>query len=137
MTHPAGDQAQSESQREPMRSCIEACNDCAVECDRCAAACLAEEDLGMLARCIALDLECAELCRTSVILMSRGSDRAAELCGLCAEACEACAEECERHEMEHCRRCAKACRDCAQECRRMAGGVRKTAKAGRTERAAH
>lgn len=42
-------------------TCIEACNDCADACDMCAAACLQEEDVKMVTRCIALDVDCAQL----------------------------------------------------------------------------
>ncbi|MGH8131595.1 MAG: four-helix bundle copper-binding protein [Steroidobacteraceae bacterium] len=103
-----------------LQSCIEACNDCAVACDHCATACLGEENVKALARCIALDIDCAEVCRTAAALMSRGSEFSAEFCELCAKVCDACAEECERHDMDHCRACAEACRRCAEECRRMA-----------------
>lgn len=41
------------------QSCIEACNDCADACDMCAAACLQEQDVKAMARCIALDIDCA------------------------------------------------------------------------------
>src|SRR5689334_3947409 len=108
--------------QENLRSCIDACNDCAVACEHCAAACLGEQELRMLVRCIRLDLDCAEICRTAGILMARGSDRAAEFCVLCAEFCDTCAQECEKHQhMEHCRRCAESCRRCAEECRRISG----------------
>jgi hypothetical protein len=123
---------------ETMRSCIDACNECALECEHCATACLNEADVKMLARCIALDLECAELCRTATIVMARGSERAAEFCQLCANACDDCAKECERHQhMDHCRRCAEACRRCAEECRRMAGIGRKAESTRASEHAAH
>ena len=123
---------------EAMRICIDACNDCALACEHCASACLRETDVHTLARCIVLDLECAEICRTATIMMARGSERAAEFCQLCADVCEECAQECERHQhMEHCRRCAEACRRCAEECRRMAGTAKRTESARTTEHAAH
>jgi len=103
------------------QTCIQACNDCAVACDHCASACLGEQDVKTLARCISLDLDCAEVCRAAAALMSRGSEFAAEFCETCAQICDLCAEECEKHsKMEHCRACAQACRRCAEECRRMA-----------------
>lgn len=74
----------------------------------------------MLARCIGLDVDCAELCRTAAAMMSRGGEFASVLCEACAQVCDACAEECDRHDMEHCRGCAQACRQCAEECRRVA-----------------
>ena len=49
------------------RECIDACNACAAACDNCATACLAEEDVKMMARCIALDIDCAQICRLALI----------------------------------------------------------------------
>lgn len=115
------------------QSCIEVCNECADECDHCAAACLQEQDVKSLARCIALDIDCAAICRLASGYMARGSELVGDICSLCAEVCEACGEECERHgQMEHCRQCAEACRRCAAECRRMAntGSRRAGAQAG-------
>lgn len=106
---------------ESMQACIEACNECATACGHCASACLQESDVKSLARCIALDVDCAEICRTAAAFMGRDSESAAAICAACADVCEACAEECERHDMDHCRECATACRACAEECRRMVG----------------
>jgi hypothetical protein len=100
-------------------ACIEACNACADACDHCAAACLREQDVHMQARCIALDIDCAAICRLAAGYMARGSEFAKALCAQCAEVCQACGEECAKHEMDHCRECAAACRRCADECRRM------------------
>lgn len=102
-------------------SCIEACNACADACDHCATACLQEADPKPMARCIALDMDCAQVCRLASAYMARGSEMAPSLCSLCADVCELCGAECEKHPMEHCRECAAACRQCAEECRRMAG----------------
>ena len=87
---------------ERFHSCIEACNQCALACDHCASACLAEANPKPMARCIALDIDCAEICRLAAGYMARGSELAAAVCQACAEVC------------------AEACRRCAQECRRMA-----------------
>ena len=103
------------------RSCIEACLRCAAICNHCASSCTQEEDVAMMARCIQLDMECAALCYAAAQLMSLGSQRATEICGICATACEACAEECGKHKNEHCQECAEICNTCAEECRRMAG----------------
>lgn len=101
-------------------NCIAACNACADACDRCLSACLLETDTGRLVRCIALDLECAALCRLLAGYAARGSKFAPGLAALCATVCAACAGECESHEQVHCQACAKACRDCEQVCRRLA-----------------
>ena len=104
-----------------MKSCIDACYACATACDHCAAACLRESDVKMLARCIQLDIDCADMCRLAAGYMGRGSELAAAVCESCAEVCDACADECDKNgKMQHCRECAEACRRCAEECRRMA-----------------
>lgn len=103
------------------RACIDACNACAEACNACAVACLQEPDPKPMARCIALDIDCAEICQLAAGSMARGSEMAAAICRACAEVCDACGAECEKHaSMEHCRQCAEACRRCAEECRRMA-----------------
>ncbi|HYC71352.1 MAG TPA: four-helix bundle copper-binding protein [Opitutaceae bacterium] len=102
-------------------SCIEACHACLVECEHCATACLGEQDVKMMVRCIALDRSCAEICALAVREMARGSEFAERACQLCAEICDACGEECVRHEADHCQRCAEACRRCAEACREITG----------------
>jgi hypothetical protein len=100
-------------------TCIEACNQCANACDHCATACLKEKDPRPMARCIALDVDCAEMCRIAAAFMARGGEFAGIICGTCADICQACGEECARHDMPHCQECAEACRLCAAECRSM------------------
>jgi len=105
--------------QQQFQSCIEACNACADACDMCSAACLHEEDVEMMARCIALDMDCAQICRLAAAFMARGSDFAGALCQLCAEVCQACGDECAKHQAQHCQDCAAACRRCAEACRQM------------------
>ena len=102
------------------QSCIDACYACATACDNCAASCLQEDDVKMMARCIALDMDCAQICRMAASLMARGSSFAGAVCKVCADACQACGDECARHQVSHCQECAQACHRCADECRRMA-----------------
>ena len=66
-------------------SCIAACNECADACDHCAAACLQEKDVSMMARCIALDMDCAQICRLAASYMARGSEMARDLRGVCGD----------------------------------------------------
>jgi hypothetical protein len=106
--------------------CIQACNDCADACDHCATACLAEDDPKPMARCVALDMDCAAICRLAAGFMARDSESAAAICEACAQVCDLCGAECGKHDMDHCKECAEACRRCAEECRRMAkAGARK------------
>ena len=96
---------------------MDALNNCATECNHCTTACLDEQDVKMLAKCIKLDLDCAEICRLTASLIARGSEHGKHLLKECGEICNACAQECEKHShMKHCKRCAEACRVCAQAC---------------------
>nr|WP_228488445.1 four-helix bundle copper-binding protein [Caenimonas koreensis] len=100
-------------------ACIEACNSCAVSCNHCAASCLREPDVAMMARCVALDIDCSAICQLAAAAMARGSEHIKAICALCAEICESCAKECGKHPMEHCQLCARDCRACAEQCRQM------------------
>src|SRR5699024_671392 len=100
---------------EKFKSCIDACYACATACDHCAVSCLDEQDVRSMARCIKLDLDCAEICRVAASYMARGSEFAQAICRLCAEVCQACAEECAKHQMNHCQRCAEARSGCEVE----------------------
>jgi len=104
------------------QNCVEACNACADACDRCAAACLKEPDVRQMARCIALDMDCAAICRLAAGFMSRGSQVSREICAACSDVCLICADECGSHPHDHCQRCADACRRCSDECLKMADG---------------
>ena len=119
------------------QACIEACNACADACDRCASACLHEDAPKMMTRCIALDIDCAQLCRVAAGFIARDSEMAPALCGLCADLCDACGEECGKHPMQHCQECAAACRDCAAQCRAMAAGAPSGARSRDAGMAAH
>ena len=101
-------------------ACIEACNTCAVACNHGAASCLKEPDVKMMAKCIAMDMDCAQICALAAAIMARGSDHAQAICAVCADICQACGDECARHDMAHCQECAKACHACAKSCRSMA-----------------
>ena len=101
-------------------ACLRTCNDCATECLKCAAACLHEADSKPMARCIALDLECADLCQLAAASIARGGEHMHAICALCAQACRSCATECDKHDMDHCKRCAEACERCADACLAMA-----------------
>lgn len=106
-----------------MASSIAACHACALACDRCADACLHEANVNAMAECIALDIDCADICRVAAAYMGRNSPLAAAVCDTCAEVCEHCQEICGRYQMDHCKACAEACRVCATECRAMAANV--------------
>lgn len=110
-------------------ACIEALFDCAQSCTTCADACLAEDSVGALRKCIRLDQDCADVCIATGRMLSRRTG--ADAPGLktvletCAGLCRACAEECERHAAEHvhCRVCAEVCRRCEQACGTTSGAI--------------
>jgi hypothetical protein len=101
-------------------------NLCAATCDACADACLAEDMVADLRRCIVTDLNCADICRMSAPVLGRQTEAdfplLRSLALVCEAACSACADECEKHaEMHaHCKHCAIACRTCAEQCRILA-----------------
>lgn len=103
--------------------CIEECVACAQSCTACADACTGEADPKTLARCIRLNLDCADVCATTGRMLSRQQQPDTELIRqqveLCALACRICADECARHASmhEHCRVCMEACRRCESACK--------------------
>lgn len=74
----------------------------------------------MMARCIALDIDCAQACEFAAAVMGHASENAKAVCAMGGEICRRCADECAKHQMAHGQACADACRRCAQECGRMA-----------------
>ena len=83
----------------------------------------------MLARCIRLDLDCADICDATGKILSRQTATEPQMLRAslqaCAEACRLCAEECENHaeHHEHCRVCAEACRRCEQACNNVLSAI--------------
>jgi hypothetical protein len=112
--------------RDALLECIEACLSCAQACAACADACLAEDMVAELRRCIRLDTDCADVCRTTAALLARrtGDGDPATVRALldaCRLACAACAAECEGHadHHAHCAICAEACRRCEAACQKL------------------
>jgi hypothetical protein len=111
-----------------VRQCIESCLDCEAACGICADACLAEEDVAELTRCIRADLDCADICAATARVLTRLTDAEwrvwhAQLAS-CRVACATCAEVCEQHaaQHEHCRICAETCRSCFEVCNNVLEG---------------
>ena len=100
--------------------CLRACNECAAACLQCATACLKESDPKSMARCIGLDMECADICGLAARSIASGGENMKAVLSLCAQVCETCASECTKHPVDHCKRCAEACKRCAEACHSMA-----------------
>jgi hypothetical protein len=122
-THPHG------AGNASLASALDALAACALACTICADACLAEEDVETLRRCIRLDLDCADVCTATASILARQTSGDPSLLRAqleaCLVACRSCAEECEAHadHMEHCRLCAEACRACEGACREAMASV--------------
>lgn len=98
--------------------CIAVCLGCASFCNHTALWCTDVETHRMeMKKCIELTLECAALCAATAQLISMGSERAKDLCRLCAETCDSCAAQCGRFNAETLIACAELCRRCAGTCR--------------------
>lgn len=106
-----------------LEECINACHVCAQTCTACADACLSEEQVDRLRRCIRHNLDCADLCETTARLLSRQTEADATLLQrqleVLALSCQMCGQECGKHadKHEHCRTCAEVCHHCEQTCR--------------------
>lgn len=124
-THPRP----SEVNRDLVADAVDALYACAQACSACADACLGESDPAALAKCIRLNLDCADQCVAAGRVLSRQTEvdvtvlRA--VVEACAQACKACGDECARHadHHEHCRVCADACRRCEQACRKVVDAI--------------
>jgi hypothetical protein len=98
---------------------IKACFACEESCSACADACLSEPSPAEMARCIRLDLLCADVCGATGRALSRQGtppEAVTRLVDACRAICELCRTECAQHDEEHCRLCADACGACAHAC---------------------
>lgn len=105
-----------------LTNAIDALVSCAQACTACADACLSEETVAELRKCIGSNLDCADICTTTARVLSRhtGYDATVTraLLQACVQACKSCGDECENHadHHEHCRICKETCRACEQAC---------------------
>ena len=113
-----------------LAAATESAFDCAQACTACADACLSEDNVAEMVKCIQLNLNCADACTTAGRALSRQTEYDANLTKAvleaCVQTCRACAEECESHGqmgMEHCRVCAEACRRCEQACQELVDSI--------------
>ncbi|HEV3390433.1 MAG TPA: hypothetical protein VG057_15545 [Solirubrobacteraceae bacterium] len=107
---------------EDVAAAIDACLRCTQSCTTCADADLVEDDFDEMRECIALCLNCADVCALTARLLSRPahSDEYVihRVLDACVRVCTACAEECHRHAHHH-RHCALSetvCRECIRAC---------------------
>jgi hypothetical protein len=109
--------------RQKLAATIDALIACSQACTACADACLSEDMVAELTKCIRTNLDCADVCATTARVLSRHTGYDANisraLLEACVMACKSCGDECAAHaeHHEHCRICADACRACEQACR--------------------
>lgn len=127
MTMLASYPAEINLDRTKLAATIDALIACSESCTSCADACLSEDMVAELTKCIRTNLDCADVCAATARVLSRhtGYDASISrtLLEACATACRACGDECGSHAdmHEHCRICAEACRTCEQACRDLLG----------------
>ena len=101
---------------------IDACLSCAQTCTSCSDADLAEDDVAEMRTCIALCLNCADVCGLTARVLSRPTHWdhfvVHRLLQACVRTCTSSAEECARHAKHHrhCAICERACRACIDAC---------------------
>ena len=91
---------------------------CAIACESCETACLNEDNITLLARCIELTRDCADICMLGSRMVQRESEIEEEYLKLTAAMCAMCADECRKHNNEHCKACADECDACVEACQR-------------------
>lgn len=104
---------------------IEACFDCAQTCTACSDACLGEEGVASLVKCIRDDLDCAA---TGAVLSRQTQPAGTVVRGIlevCSASCRQCGDTCAKHadHHEHCRACMEACRRCESACNNLLSEV--------------
>ncbi len=108
---------------------IEACFDCAQTCAACADACLGEEDVASLVKCIRDDLDCSDVCVATGNVLSRQTQPAGTvvrgILEACSASCRQCGDTCAEHagHHEHCRACTEACRRCESACNNLLSAI--------------
>jgi len=116
--------------RQLLARVIESLVACSQACTACADACLSEEMVADLRKCIRSNLDCADSCAATARILSRHTGYDANITRAhleaCIAACRACGDECEQHAgmHEHCRICAEACRDCEAACAELLAAIR-------------
>ncbi len=121
------------SKLEAYADAVTALGICEQVCTSCADACLGEsEDVSHLVRCIRANLDCADVCATTIRLITRQTEPDAPVVQaqlhVCVLACQTCADECSVHSARHghCATCADTCRFCQEAGNRLIGEISST-----------
>lgn len=112
-----------------LAAAIEAALACSQTCTACADACLSEENVASMAKCVRTDLDCADLCAATARVLSRHTAYDPEIARAtlqaCITACRVCGDECGSHSdmHDHCRVCAQACGKCESACQALLDSI--------------
>ncbi|RPF28289.1 four-helix bundle copper-binding protein [Georgenia muralis] len=115
--------------RDLLARTVDALVECSQACTACADACLSEDMVAELRKCIRTNLDCADICTTTARVLSRHTGYDANITRAqlqaCAQACRSCEDECNLHAdmHEHCKVCAESCRRCEQACTELLAAV--------------
>src|SRR5690349_1138546 len=99
--------------RQVLVRCIEVLIEASQACTACADACLSEDDVVELAKCVRTNLDCADVCAATSCVLSRHTgydfNVTRALLEACSTVCFTCADECARHaeRHHHCYLCAQ------------------------------
>ena len=96
-------------------------SDCAASCNACADACLGEQNIDRLRKCIRLNFDCSSACIETAGLLCRPGMSDQTFLEACIAICQACGDECQMHAKyhDHCKACAEACYSCMNVCQRL------------------
>ncbi len=70
----------------------------------------------MMADCIRIDRDCADICILTAQFVARNSAHAVHVMKECIEICRKCEQECRKHDTDHCQHCADICEETAKAC---------------------
>ncbi|WP_125776173.1 four-helix bundle copper-binding protein [Antribacter gilvus] len=111
--------------RQILARVIDTLVECSQACTACADACLSEDMVADLRKCIRTNLDCADVCATTARVLSRHTGYDANITRAqleaCIVACRACGDECQQHAgmHQHCAVCAECCRQCEAACQEL------------------
>lgn len=108
-----------------MQECIDNCRKCYEACTKAITYCLEKGGKHAEPEHIKVLMDCAEICRTNLSFMLRGSKQQASVSTACALVCRVCGTNCEAmaEDDEVMKDCAAACFRCAESCEAMSAAA--------------